>query len=126
MGVPMIVSQATERRRHSLTVHVLKHEALVRTSEATFDRAEALWREVLAHEPEAAAHHTALGAVLVIAHRLDAAAAAYEKAASLGGRRDVYRQLAAIYARLGRPADRAAARQKFEQSMTLPTSGRGR
>lgn len=102
MGVPMIVSQATERRRHSLTVHVLKHEALVRTSD------------------------TALGAVLVIAHRLDAAAAAYEKAASLGGRRDVYRQLAAIYARLGRPADRAAARQKFEQSMTLPTSGRGR
>jgi len=37
------------------------------------------------------------------------AAAAYEKAGSLGAPSDVYRELAGVYARLGRRADRERA-----------------
>jgi Flp pilus assembly protein TadD len=119
-------AQATERRRRTLAVDVLKQEALVRTSEGDFDRAEAVWKEILALEPNVAADHAELAAVLLRANRLDGAAAAYEKAAALGAGPDVYRQLAAVYARLGRQAESAAARQKFEQALALPANGAAR
>jgi tetratricopeptide (TPR) repeat protein len=46
--------------------------------------------------------------------RLVEAAAAYEKAASLGAAADIYRELAAIYAKLGRATDRARALARAE------------
>jgi tetratricopeptide (TPR) repeat protein len=46
---------------------------------------------------------------LASAGRLDEAAAAYEKAGALGAAPAIYRELAAVYARLGRTADRARA-----------------
>ena len=46
--------------------------------------------------------------------RLVEAAAAYEKAGTLGAPADVYRELAAIYAKLGRSEDRARALAVYE------------
>jgi tetratricopeptide (TPR) repeat protein len=115
-------SQIAEQRRRTLTVDVLKQEAAVRVSEGALDRAEALWKQIIELEPSVAADHMALGAVLVRANRLEMAAASYERAATLGGGPDVYRQLASIYARLGRQADSAAARDKFERSLLVPAA----
>jgi tetratricopeptide (TPR) repeat protein len=119
-------AQAAEERRRTLAVDVLKQEAIVRTADGALDRAETVWNEILQLEPNVAANHAALGAVLVRANRFDAAAAAYERAAALGGGPDVYRQLVSIYARLGRQAESRAARQKFEQALAAPLPGTGR
>jgi tetratricopeptide (TPR) repeat protein len=115
-------SQAAETRRRTLAVDVLKQEAAVRTSEGTLDRAEAVWKQIIELEPNVSAHHAALAAVLLRANHLDAAATAYERAAMLGGSPDVYRQLAAIYARLGREAESVAAREKYERALLVPST----
>jgi hypothetical protein len=39
----------------------------------------------------------------------------------LGGGPDVYRQLASIYARLGRQAESVAAREKYERALIVPS-----
>jgi tetratricopeptide (TPR) repeat protein len=53
--------------------------------------------------------------LLVRAGRLEAAISPYEKAAALGGPAVVYRELAAIFEKLGRAADRAKALAAYEQ-----------
>jgi tetratricopeptide (TPR) repeat protein len=47
--------------------------------------------------------------------RLEAAVAPYERAAALGGPADVYRQLAGIFEKLGREADRQRALAAYEE-----------
>jgi len=118
-----VQAQMAEERRRTLTVDVLKQEAAVRTSEGAFDRAEGVWKQVIALEPAVASHHASLGALLVRANRLDAAAASFERAAALGGGPDVYRQLASIYARLGRQRESVAAREKYEGALLAPPAG---
>jgi tetratricopeptide (TPR) repeat protein len=120
-----VQSQRADERRRTLAVDVLKQEAAARASEGALDRAEALWRQVIEQEPNLAAHHAALGAVLVRANHLEMAASSYERAAALGGGPDVYRQLASIYARLGRQAESVAAREKYEQALLVPAAGAG-
>jgi tetratricopeptide (TPR) repeat protein len=117
-----VQAKAAEQRRRSLAVDVLKQEAAVHTSQGAFDRAEAVWKQILELEPNVGAHHAALGAVLVKANRLDAAAASYERAAMLGAGPDVYRQLASIYGRLGRQAESTAAREKYERALLVPSA----
>ena len=53
--------------------------------------------------------------LLVREGRLEAAVAPYEKAAALGGPADVYRQLAEIFEKLGREADRQRALAAYEE-----------
>lgn len=62
-------------------------------------------------EIDAAVHEAAQ---LARSGRLVEAAAAYEKAGTLGAPADVYRELAAIYAQLGRSDDRARALAVYE------------
>jgi hypothetical protein len=50
----------------------------------------------------------------------------YEKAAAIGGHADVYRQLASLYAKLGRTEDSALARARYEQALLVPVSAGAR
>jgi len=117
-----VQTQRADEKRRTLAVDVLKQEAAARTAEGALDRAEAVWKQVLALAPDVAAHHAALGAVLVRANRLDLAASSYERAAALGGGPDVYRELASIYARLGRQSESVAAREKYERALLVPAA----
>jgi len=118
-----VQAQVAEQRRRTLAVDVLKQEAAVRTSEGAFDRAEGVWKQIIELEPAVASHHASLGALLVRENRLDAALASFERAAALGGGPDVYRQLASIYARLGRERESVAAREKYEGALLAPPAG---
>jgi len=61
------------------------------------------------------------GDLLVRAGRLDAAIAPYEKAAALGGPAEVYKELAGVFEKLGRAADRAKALETYEQRLREET-----
>jgi tetratricopeptide (TPR) repeat protein len=117
-------------RRRNMTLDVLREEAALRAAEGAYDRAAVLWQQVIDQQPERssdhvglAADHVGLAAALAGAGRIDAAIREYEAAAQLDGAPDVYRQLAAVYARAGRAEDSARARIMYERSLQgLPTS----
>jgi tetratricopeptide (TPR) repeat protein len=111
----------SEQKRRAMALDIVKEEAALRAAERKFDRAIELWEQALAQEPTAATH-AALAAALAGAGRLDAAVQQYERAASLGAPPDVHRELATLYAALGRQQESAAARARYEQALLVPTA----
>ena len=65
-------------------------------------------------EPAVANHHVELAACLVRLGRYDRAAAALERASSLGAPPVVYRWLADVYVQLGRPQESEQAIRQYE------------
>jgi tetratricopeptide (TPR) repeat protein len=119
-------AQQVEARRRSLGLGVIKEEAALRAAEGAFDRAAALWQQAIEREPGVASNHAALAAALAAGGSLDQAAQQYERAAALGGSADVYRQLAAVYGKLGRADDSARAHARYEQALLVPARDGGR
>ena len=93
---------------------------MVRAAQGDVARAVSLWQQLIQLEPDVAAHHAALGAVLADAGQPAAALTYLERAAALGGAPDVYRRLAAVYAALGRPDASVAARARYESAVLAP------
>jgi tetratricopeptide (TPR) repeat protein len=102
-------------RRRSMAIDVLKEEAAVRAAEARHDRAAELWQQVIEREPGRASNHLGLAVALAAGGRMDAAIAQYEQAIAIGVDPDAYRQLAALYERVGRRLDAARARTLYEK-----------
>ena len=102
-----------ERRR--IDVAVQKLEAGVRTREGAHDRAAALWRAIVLSQPDVASNHVDLAAALARSGQLDAAADQYEKAIALDAAPGTYRQLAALYEKMGRPDASARTRATLQQ-----------
>ena len=109
-----------DRRRRTMAAGVLREEAMVRAAQGDVARTVSLWQQLIQLEPDVAAHHAALGAVLADAGQPAAALTHLERAAALGGAPDVYRRLAAVYAALGRPDASVAARAKYESAVLAP------
>ncbi|HEX5109186.1 MAG TPA: tetratricopeptide repeat protein [Vicinamibacterales bacterium] len=120
-----VQQQLNERKRRLMALDVIKEEAALRYSEGAFDRAAALWQQAVDQEPGAAGNHASLAAALLAAGRPEMALQHYEKAAALGGQPNVYRQLASLYARLGRAEDSALARARYEQALLVPVANGG-
>ena len=76
----------------------------------------AAWTRILAEWPDIGANHAGLAAALVGLGQLDTAAAHYERAVALDAGTSVYRQLAALYDRMGRPDAAAATRARLAQT----------
>jgi tetratricopeptide (TPR) repeat protein len=66
--------------------------------------------------PDIAANHAGLAGALARLGQLDTAAARYEKALALDAGASVYRQLAALYDKMGRPDAAAATRARLAQA----------
>ena len=75
----------------------------------TTKRAERAWPR--------ASNHAGLAAALASAGQDDAAIVEYERAAALGAEPAVYRQLANLYAKIGRAPDAARARVRYEAAL---------
>lgn len=112
-------------RRRNMTLDVLREEAALRAAEGAYDRAAALWQQVIDQQPERSSDHLGLAAALAGAGRIDAAIREYEAAARLDGAPDVYRQLAAAYARAGRTEDSARARIMYDRALQGLPTGQG-
>lgn len=114
-------------RRRNMTLDVLREEAALRAAEGAYDRAAVLWQQVIDQQPERSSDHLGFAAALAGAGRIDAAIREYEAAAQLDGAPDVYRQLAAAYARAGRTEDSARARIMYDRALQgLPDRGTAR
>jgi tetratricopeptide (TPR) repeat protein len=112
-------------RRRNMTLDVLREEAALRAAEGAYDRAAALWQQVIDQQPERSSDHVGLAAALAGAGRIDAAIREYEAAARLDGAPDVYRQLAAVYAQAGRTEDSARARIMYDRALQGLPTGQG-
>ena len=108
---------AMASRRRTLSIDALKEEAALKTGAGDHDAAVALWREVIQIDPQRAANHTGLAAALASAGQDEGAIVEYERAATLGAEPVVYRQLANLYARIGRAPDAARARVRYESAL---------
>ena len=108
-------TQEVEARRRQIDVAVLKLEADTRTREGAHERAVTLWQAIVAAQPGIAANHTGLAAALVQLGRFDAAVEQYEKALALDAAPQAYRQLAALYEKMGRLDDSARTRTRLQQ-----------
>ena len=106
-----------EERRRALALDTIKEEAALRMAEGKYDRAATLWRQAIQREPQRAANHLQLAAALAGADRTEMAIEEYETALSLGVDPLVYRQLAELYEKAGRPADAARARAVYTRAL---------
>jgi tetratricopeptide (TPR) repeat protein len=118
--------QQAERTRRSMALDALKDAATVRASQGDATGAVALWQRVVAEQPNLLANHTELAAALVAADRSAEAVRHYEKAVALGGGPHVHKQLAALYAALGRTVESDRARMQYERALLVPTAAGGR
>ena len=107
---------ALEKRRHGIELSTARLDAGALTEKGEFDRAVAAWTRILAEWPDIGANHAGLAAALVGLGQLDKAAAHYERAVALDAGTSVYRQLAALYERMGRPDAAAATRARLAQT----------
>jgi tetratricopeptide (TPR) repeat protein len=107
---------ALEKRRHGIELSTARLDAVALTEKGEFDRGVAAWTRILAEWPDIGANHAGLAAALAGLGQLDTAAAHYERAVALGADTSVYRQLAALYERMGRADAAAATRAKLAQT----------
>src|SRR5262249_20221763 len=102
-------------------VGLLKTEAGARTREGAHDGAATLWQAVVTAQPRVASNHAELAAALARSGHLDSAAVEYENAIALDADAETYRQLVALYDRMGRPDEsvrtRARLLQRQEESL---------
>ena len=115
--VELAQKQAMASRRRTLSIDALKEEAALKTGAGDHQAATALWRQVIQLDPQRASNHTGLAAALASAGQDDGAIVEYERAAALGAEPVVYRQLADLYARIGRAPDAARARVRYEAAL---------
>jgi tetratricopeptide (TPR) repeat protein len=107
---------ALDKRRRDVELSTSRLDAVALSEKGEFDRAVAAWTRIVAGWPDIAANHAGLAAALAEFGQLDAAAARYEKALTLDPGASVYRQLAALYDRMGRRDAAAATRAKLAQA----------
>lgn len=107
---------ALEKRRRDVELSAARLDAGALTDRGEFDRAVAAWTKIVADWPDLAANYAGLGAALAGRGQLDAAVQQYEKALALDAAASAYRQLAALYEKMGRPAAAAATRARLAQT----------
>jgi tetratricopeptide (TPR) repeat protein len=106
---------ALEKRRRDIELSAARLDAGALTEKGEFDRAVAAWTKIVADWPDLAANYAGLAAALTGRGELEAAVKQYERALALDAGTSVYRQLAALYEKMGRPAAAAATRARLAQ-----------
>lgn len=106
---------AHDEGRRAFEVDQLRQDAVRAATGGHNDEAIAAWRTVVERVPDRAEDRLALAAALLRAGRAALAVEQLESAAKLHPDPDVYRQLADVYATLGRASESAAARQTYQR-----------
>ena len=108
-------AEANAEARRTFEIAQLHRQAERAANAGRFEDASAAWQEIVTHEPKRADNHVELARALLRAGHESAAVEHLQAAAALDPDADVYRQLAEIYATLGRAAESAAARNLYQR-----------
>jgi tetratricopeptide (TPR) repeat protein len=108
-------ADAMEKERRSYEVNLIRLEATLRTQEGKYAEAAALWQKVVDQEPNQASNYLGLARALSRAERYDAAVEACLQVLKREDRADVHRLLSELYSKLGRTAEAATERARYEQ-----------
>ncbi len=109
-------ADVNEDARRAFEIDLLRQEAARATDAGRHQDAVAAWQKVVEREPTRPEHRIALAGALSRAGRAELAVGHLETAASLDNvDKDVYRQLAELYATLGRRSESATARQTYQR-----------
>lgn len=106
---------ALDEQRRTFEIETLIHEADLHTGAGRHDQAVAVWRTIVEREPRRPDRLVGLASALARIEQLDDAVRYLEEAVALGADVEVYRQLAAVYAKLGRADDSARALAVYKQ-----------
>jgi tetratricopeptide (TPR) repeat protein len=118
-------SAANEDARRTFEIDVLRRQAARASEAGRHEEAVAAWQKVVEREPNRGEHRIALAGALIRAGRPDAAVGHLEAAARIDKTdKEVFRQLAALYATLGRSSESATARQAYQQLLQQQRRGR--
>ena len=112
--------QATEADRKDRRVGALQLQAALFEQTGTCTQATDVRRRLIQLAPEMATHYVALADCLVRLSQYQEAAEALERAVSLGAPPIVFRRLADLYSRLGRPDDSAEATRRYDARRPSP------
>jgi tetratricopeptide (TPR) repeat protein len=101
--------------RRVFEIDQLRQQAERETTAGRHDESVSTWQQIVEREPKRAEHRVALARALLAAGRPSEALEHLQAAAGLDATADVYRQLAEVYATLGRSGDSTAARQTYQR-----------
>ena len=111
-----LLALRVEEQRRSRTVGTLSAEAELSMRARQYDRAVALWQQVVDLDSQNAGSYLRLADALAHAKRLAQAANQLEKAISLNAGPEAHRRLAEVYAALGRRDESARERQRYSEN----------
>jgi tetratricopeptide (TPR) repeat protein len=116
---------ASKDARRAFEIDMLRQAAARATEAGRHEEAVAAWQTIVEREPKRPEHRTALAGALSRAGRPELAVGQLETAASFdNGDKEVYRQLAELYATLGRGSESATARQTYQRLLQEQRRGR--
>jgi tetratricopeptide (TPR) repeat protein len=116
---------ANDDARRTFEIDMLRQEAARATDSGRHEDAVAALQQVVDREATRPEHHIALAGALRQAGRTEAAIGHLETAATLDKtNKDVYRQLAELYAALGRTSESAIAQQTYRRLLQEQRRGR--
>ena len=101
--------------RRTFEIDQLRQQAERATNAGRREEAVTAWQEVVDREPKRPEDRVALARALLAADKRAAAVEQLQAAAALDANAEVYRELADIYAKVGRTTESAAARQMYKR-----------
>jgi tetratricopeptide (TPR) repeat protein len=113
-------AEANAEARRTFEIAQLGRQAERETSARRYEEASVTWQQIVAREPKRADYHVELARALVRAGHPGAAIEHLQAAAALDADANVYRQMAEIYATLGRVTESAAAREAYKRLLRKP------
>ena len=118
--------QMVADRRRNMALDVVKEEAALRAAEGNYDRAAALWQQAIDREPGRAVQ-SSRSRRRAGRRRTDRHGdrTLRESAHARRGSASSYRQLAELYAKVGRIDDAARARAMYERALQGDVTSRG-
>jgi tetratricopeptide (TPR) repeat protein len=108
-------AEATAREQRAIDIDALKGEAAQKSAAGQHVLAAAIWKKVIALEPDRAQNYLDLADALVKAGAIQESLQFFVKTADMDGVAEVHLRLAEVLARLGRAKESALARETYEK-----------
>ena len=108
-------AESLEKERKSYEVNLVRLEASLRSQEGKYTESAALWRKVVEQEPNQPSNYFGLALALSRGEQYEPAVEAFLQLLKLDDRPDIHRHLSELYTKLGRTAEAANERARYDR-----------